>query len=87
MREGTWDAFGAAAMVYFILPKARLRSDVPGAEPKLLKMSRFFQNYEDFSSEHKEVLKFAAGRVLDVGCGAGRFLIIPSAVWVGSRRH
>jgi SAM-dependent methyltransferase len=72
------DAFGAAAMAYFKGDKEariQLDSDIPGAEPVLEKMSEYFQEYEDFNFEYKEALKYARGRVLDVGCGAGRFLL------------
>lgn len=83
MKTGKWDAFGAAAMAYLnrsgsekieiTLPSD---SDPPGVEPDWEDMSQYFQSYEDFYPEYyKEVLKYARGRVLDVGCGAGGFLL------------
>ena len=35
-------------------------------------ISRYFTTFEEWHSTHKKAMKFARGRVLDVGCGAGR---------------
>jgi SAM-dependent methyltransferase len=32
----------------------------------------YFLDYEDWPLHHQEAIKFAQGRVLDIGCGAGR---------------
>jgi 2-polyprenyl-3-methyl-5-hydroxy-6-metoxy-1,4-benzoquinol methylase len=32
----------------------------------------YFSNYEQWSRMEKEAVKFVKGRVLDIGCGAGR---------------
>jgi cyclopropane fatty-acyl-phospholipid synthase-like methyltransferase len=32
----------------------------------------YFEDYREWPSHHREAVKFAKGRVLDIGCGAGR---------------
>jgi SAM-dependent methyltransferase len=32
----------------------------------------YFSEYKDWPPHHKEAMKYAKGRVLDIGCGAGR---------------
>lgn len=34
----------------------------------------YFEEYKNWPSHHKEAMKYIKGRVLDVGCGAGRHL-------------
>ena len=33
----------------------------------------YFQTYDDWSNHNKQAMEFVSGRVLDIGCGAGRF--------------
>ena len=35
----------------------------------------YFSGYDDWAETHKKAMKFAKGRVLDIGCGAGRHSI------------
>ena len=35
----------------------------------------YFEEFENWPTHHKEAMKFVKGRVLDIGCGAGRHLV------------
>jgi SAM-dependent methyltransferase len=37
-----------------------------------LPVSGYFSNYQDWSPSHKKAMRYVRGRVLDIGCGAGR---------------
>jgi SAM-dependent methyltransferase len=36
---------------------------------------RYFSEYSDWSKRERQAMQLAKGRVLDIGCGAGRFLL------------
>jgi SAM-dependent methyltransferase len=38
-------------------------------------MALYFQEHDAFDNKYKTVLPVARGRVLDIGCGAGRFAL------------
>src|SRR5205809_5074971 len=44
--------------------------------------STFFTSYDEWPPEEQEATRFVSGRVLDVGCGAGRHLL-----YLGRRGH
>jgi SAM-dependent methyltransferase len=48
-----------------------------GAGPRL-----YFADFDAWRQTERDAMDFVAGRVLDVGCGAGRFMR-----WLGSRGH
>jgi SAM-dependent methyltransferase len=35
----------------------------------------YFTEYKDWASHQKKAIRFARGRILEIGCGAGRFLL------------
>lgn len=47
-----------------------------------LPASTFFTSFDEWPAEEQEAMRFVSGRVLDVGCGAGRHLL-----HVQRRRH
>jgi SAM-dependent methyltransferase len=47
-----------------------------------LPASTFFTSYDEWPAEEQEAMRFVSGRVLDVGCGAGRHLL-----YLEHRRH
>ena len=76
------DAFGKAFMAYYRgEPSEHIveRDDglVEGAECEM-----YFEDYEGWPSQERDAILEAHGRVLDVGCGAGRV-----ALWLQGRVH
>lgn len=73
MIEDRQDAFGHEIYDYFngkggyeiIERDDGYFSPSPGPEP-------YFREYEEWPEAEKEAMKHVTGRVLDVGCGAGR---------------
>ena len=47
-----------------------------------LPASMFFTSFDEWPAEEREAMRFVSGRVLDVGCGAGRHLL-----YLQRRRH
>jgi SAM-dependent methyltransferase len=69
------DAYGQEVYAYHRDPEARIQEiierddgyiDISGGP------AAYFAPYEEWSRVDQELIKFAQGRVLDVGCGAGR---------------
>lgn len=76
------DAFGKAFMAYYRgEPSEHIveRDDglVDGAECEM-----YFEDYDGWPSHERDAILEARGRVLDVGCGAGRV-----ALWLQGRGH
>ena len=53
--------------------KYKITNDVGYTESESLQ--RYFINYNKFPSIEKKALKFTKGKILDVGCGAGRHVL------------
>jgi len=68
------DAFGQGMLahhkgeeVYDIVERDDGYFDVPGSTPKT-----YFSEYQDWPPAEKKAMELVKGRVLDIGCGAGR---------------
>ena len=66
------DLFADALWDFFVYGKNDLRIERDDGRLRREDVSWFFTTYRDFLSIEKSAIKFARGRVLDVGCGAGR---------------
>ena len=66
------DVFGKALMNYHNSDKTkiRLRRDDNYLDEEDAGM--YFSGYDDFPGYEKKILKYADGKILDIGCGAGR---------------
>ena len=66
------DVFGKALMNYYNSDKTkiRLRRDDNYLDEEDLGV--YFSGYNDFQEHEKKILKHADGKILDIGCGAGR---------------
>jgi len=66
------DVFGKALMNYYNSDKTkiRLRRDDNYLDEEDLGV--YFSGYDDFPEYEKKILKHADGKILDIGCGAGR---------------
>ena len=66
------DVFGKALMDYYNgdKTKIRIRRDDNYLDEEDLRI--YFSDYDDFPEYEKEILKYADGKILDIGCGAGR---------------
>jgi len=40
-----------------------------------LGLSVYFTEYKDWPESNKEAMKYVSGRILDIGCGAGRHIL------------
>src|SRR6476660_3552418 len=74
-KQGFVDAYGEQLWSYF--KTGEPRNEIIERDDGLLSLGQFggklyFSEYKDWHQIEKEALKFARGRVLDVGCGAGR---------------
>ena len=70
------DAFGYALFNYWKgnhKTPHTLKRDDGRADKESLK--HYFEKYPQFSSIEKRALKYARGKILDVGCGAGRHVL------------
>lgn len=70
------DVFGQALLSYWLGDHRTLynvRRDDGFIKSGSLK--KYFRKYPQFSNIEKRVLKFVQGKVLDVGCGAGRHIL------------
>lgn len=71
------DAFGQALWDYYKNRKVTTshvieRDDGLIDTPQSLGMEQYFSDYGRWSHVEKEAIKYAHGKVLDIGCGAGR---------------
>lgn len=66
------DVFGKALMSYYEgdKTKIRLRRDDNYLDEEDVGM--YFSDYDDFPEYEKQILEYADGKILDIGCGAGR---------------
>jgi SAM-dependent methyltransferase len=68
----TMDLFSDALWDFFVYGKDDMHVERDDGLVRREDISWFFTTYRDFLTIEKNALKFARGRVLDVGCGAGR---------------
>ncbi len=67
-----FDLFADALWQYHETGRADLRIERDDGYSSREDVAWYFTTYRDFPSHEKAALKFARGRVLDIGCGAGR---------------
>ena len=67
-----FDLFADALWQYFVAGYANLKTERDDGYIAPEDVSWYFTTYRDFPLHEKRALKFARGKVLDVGCGAGR---------------
>lgn len=67
-----FDIFAQALWQFNETGKADLRTEREDGFKGREFVQNYFTTYADFPTIEKQALKFARGRVLDVGCGAGR---------------
>jgi SAM-dependent methyltransferase len=78
MIKGEKDAFGSELMAAY---KAAGNAgwEIIERDDGLMDASagphRYFSDYSDWSKSERQAIKLARGRVLDIGCGAGRFAL------------
>jgi len=68
----SFDLFAAALWQFYETGKADLRIEREDGLVQGEFVQNYFTTYGEFPRIEKRALKFARGRVLDVGCGAGR---------------
>ena len=71
-----WDTFGRALMAYHLgntVAECMIERDDGYIDPHSLE--DYFVDNSQFSDEMKASLEHVSGRVLDIGCGAGRILL------------
>lgn len=66
------DLFANALWRYYETGRADFRNERDDGYPGREDISWYFTTYREFPDHEKQALKFARGRVLDIGCGAGR---------------
>ena len=72
--RGRWDAYGHALWDYFqgkgrgyeVIERDDGYVDISGGR------GMYLADYPDWPTRHRQAIRYAHGRVLDVGCGAGR---------------
>lgn len=67
-----FDLFADALWQYFVAGYADLRTERDDGFVSAEDVSWYFTSFIDYPLHEKRALKFARGRVLDAGCGAGR---------------
>ncbi len=67
-----FDLFADALWQFYETGKAHLRNEREDGFLGREDVSWYFTSYREFPAHEKRALKYARGRVLDVGCGAGR---------------
>jgi SAM-dependent methyltransferase len=72
MNSTPFDIFASCLWQYHKTGKASLRNERDDGVRGQEDVSWYFTEYRDFPIHEKKALKFARGRVVDVGCGAGR---------------
>lgn len=75
------DVFGKALMTYYRRGSAEYVIERDDGTKESLSAGEYFADYEQWPSHEKEAILGASGRVLDVGCGAGR-----AVLWMQGRR-
>jgi SAM-dependent methyltransferase len=76
--KGEKDAFGAELLAaYKAAGNAgwEIIERVDGLMDASAAPRRYFSDYSDWYKRERQAIKLARGRVLDIGCGAGRFLL------------
>ncbi len=68
----SFDLFADALWEYYRRGRARLDAEREDGWCAREDVSWYFTQYRDYPSYEKHALRYARGRVLDVGCGAGR---------------
>jgi SAM-dependent methyltransferase len=66
------DVFGRAVMNYYNDDKTKIRIRRNDNYLDEDDLSMYFSDYNNFAEYEKKILKYADGRILDIGCGAGR---------------
>jgi len=74
------DAFGKALMAYHSRGAAEYMIERDDGYKETLSAGEYFQDFDDWPEFERKAAWEARGRVLDVGCGAGRV-----ALWLQSR--
>ena len=72
------DAYGEMLRAGFALASARAMVEIVERDDGLIRAAtaeRYFAEPADWVPFERQALELAAGRVLDVGCGAGRFAL------------
>ena len=72
MRKPEEDAFGQALMQYHTRGSGQYIIERSDGFLDILEIGPLFQDHEDWQDYEKEAMNSVKGRVLDVGCGAGR---------------
>jgi SAM-dependent methyltransferase len=67
-----FDLFADVLWQYYETSRADLRNEREDGFRGQEDVAWYFTTYRDFPEREKRALKFARGRVLDIGCGAGR---------------
>ncbi len=67
-----FDLFADALWQYHKTGRADFRNERDDGYPGREDIAWYFTTHREFPDHEKQALKFARGRVLDIGCGAGR---------------
>lgn len=66
------DAYGQALLHYLRSWSSQYIVERSDGYIDILETGTYFQSYEEWSKYEKEAMKYVKGRILDLGCGAGR---------------
>ncbi len=72
MQNNMTDAYGNALMDFFLGKEDRYAIEREDGYLDIGHLATYFQEYEKWGDLEKRMPEFVQGRVLDVGCGAGR---------------